>query len=273
MTVFAFMLFKTGVTIYETIAIRKQVNKFMSLGVLNEEISTDTIKYYEVSRETYYSDEYERAPFFNNDYTKPGAEGDILVTQDSPFPYMPGIHQFITFFFGGHSGYIAYSNKVFETLGYPEYGESLIKVIFKGGRSTHANFSDNYWLYPDFHTPEDPSYKFYGSYYRKEWIGLRVKEVTEDEVYYVTDYINDLIDAKAQYNFSFLFFKKNRYYCTDLMSRPYETILDEGGNQKYNLNMDGFAVTVNDLIMSKDTYIAYYVRTDKNNVKHIYFIN
>lgn len=266
------MSFHFGLTVYETIKIKKDIKSFINKATLNEEISTETIKYYEVSRETYYPNEYEREPFYDNDLTLPGSEGDILVTQKAPFSYLPGIYEFISFFFGGHSVYIGSDDKLYQTLGFPEPDESLLKLIFKGGKTAHASKVENYWLDSNFHTEKDANYKKFGSYYRDEWIGLRIKNVSKEEVYEVTSILDDLVERKAPYNFLFIFFTNNKYYCTDLITRPYSTITNSDGEPKYNLNKDGFAVTVNDLIVSSDTYISYYVKTDKYGIKHIYYI-
>lgn len=268
-----FISFQFGLTIYETISINKEIKSFIAKAVLNEDISTNEIKYYEVSRETYYPEEFERIAFFDNDLEKPGAEGDVFVTTKTPFSYLAGIYEVTSFFFGGHAAYVGPNNEIFQTVGFLNRNEYLIKAIFKGGEETHAHISENYWLKPDFHDEKEENYKKFGSYYRKEWIGLRVKGVTKEEINQVTEIMFQLEQDKVQYNFLFTSLIKSKYYCTDMMSRPYGTITYSNGEQKYNLNMDGLAVTVNDLITSKDTYIAYYVRTDKYNVKHIYYIN
>lgn len=267
-----FLLFLTGQTAAEWVKAQQDIKSFTSKGVLREDISTDTIKYYQVSRETYFPDEFERSPFYNGDLKYPGAEGDVLVTRQSPFANKPGIYDFVTFYFGGHAAYIGEDNILFETAGIPRLGESWFKIIFKGSDSTVASTSSNYWLNPNFRNDNDPTYSAFGSYYRKEFIGLRVKGITSDEIKEVNDFMNHTVDIEAQYNFFFIFNTQNRYYCTDLVSRGFDTITNSNGNQKYNLNSDLVATTVNDLILSNDTYISFYVKTDKNNVKHIYFI-
>lgn len=265
--------FQIGLTLYENVSINQEIKKFKDKAILNESISTDKIKYYEVSRETYFPDEFEKGAFFDDDFLLPGAEGDIFVTQQAPFPYLPGIYQFVSFFFGGHAAYIGSNNDAYQTNGYLDSDEYLFKAIFKGGRKTHVHTIENYWLDPFFHDEKDQNYKKFGSYYRKEWIGLRVKGVTQEEIDSVTNIMKQLEQNKAQYNFLFTPFSKNKYYCTDLISKPFSTITKSNGSPKYNLNMDGFAVTVKDLIKSKDTYISFYVTTDRNDVKHIYYIN
>lgn len=267
-----FLVFLTGQTLREHIMIKQEIKKFTKQGVLQEDISTDLIKYYKVSRETYYPDELMRDPFYNGDLESPGAEGDIFVTQQAPYPTLPGLYEFVTFYFGGHAAYIGADNIIYDIAGYPEVGETFLGVFFKGGKSTIVSDSYNYWLDPDFHRPDEGNYRHFGSYYRKEFFGFRVKGVTEEDINHTSAYMQHLVDIKAQYNFQYIINRKNRYYCTDMMERAYASITKSDGKPKYNLNNDGVAVTVNDLILSKDTYLSFYVKTDKDNVKHIYYI-
>lgn len=269
-----FLIFSTGVTAAETIAVKRKINKFTKLGTIQENISTDKIKYYKVSRETLdFEETFTRDPFYNNNYAMLGSEGDIFVTQQSPFPTMPGVHQFVSFYFGGHAAYMGDDNRVYEIAGIPSGDESFFKVFFKGSPSTVATTASNYWMRDGYRDEDDPSFKFYGSYYRNEFVGLRVKVISETEIANVTDFMKDLVNREVQYNFQFVINRNDRYYCTDMMSRAYETIINNNSLDKIDLNRDKVAVSVNDLILSKDIYIAYYVHTDKDGVKHVYFID
>lgn len=269
-----FLVFLTGQTFAETAKINKEIKTFMDKGVYQPHLSEEgTIKFYKVSRETYYPNELKREPFFNGDLTKPGASGDILVTRQSPIPTYPGFYEFVSFYFGGHAAYIGENNNIYETFGFPNYDETLLDVIINGGDSTFVQVEhSNYWLDPNYRDDNSPDYIKFGNYYRKEWIGLRVKGVTDDEISQVTSYMDELVEKEAQYNHLYIFNTKNKYYCTDMMSRAYATITNSNGDSKYNLNKDGVVTTVNDLILSSDTYISYYVKTDKSNVKHVYYI-
>lgn len=269
-----FLTFLTGQTFAETLKINAEIKDFMNKGVYQPHLGEEgIIQFYKVSRETYYENEFEREPFFEGDLTKPGAKGDILVTRQAPLPTYPGIYEFVSFYFGGHAAYIGENNNIYETFGFPNYDETLLDVIINGGDSTYVQIeSSNYWLDPNFRDENSSDYLKFGNYYRKEWIGLRVKGVTNDEIDQVTGYMDELVRKEAQYNHLFIFNTKNKYYCTDMMSRAYATITNSNGESKYNLNKDGVVTTVNDLILSSDTYISYYVRTDKNNVKHVYYI-
>lgn len=273
--VVGFFVFLTGQTIGEHIAINREIRQFVQRGVLDEVHSTDSIKYHKVSRETYYPNELIRAPFFNDNYLTPGDAGDIFVTQQSPLVGYPGVHGFVTFFFGGHAAVVDESNHIFETIGIPNEDEKLLDVMFNGGRNTHVMGGiNNYWLDPIHRTVDnnDPSFRAFGTYYRNKWIGLRLKGITQADIDNTLLFLEDLDNRKVQYNFWFVLNTKDRYYCTDMVSRAFESLQTADGKQKYNLNRDLVAVTVNDLVLSKDTYISYYVTTDKKDVKHVYYI-
>ena len=48
-------------------------------------------------------------------------------------------------------------------------------------------------------------------------------------------YLSKLEQEEAQYNFLFVLNTKNKYYCTDMVSRAYESIQTESGKQKIRI--------------------------------------
>jgi hypothetical protein len=65
-----------------------------------------------------------------------------------------------------------------------------------------------------------------------------------------------------------------KYYCTDLVSRAYQhALVDEKDQRNYSraLNDDGFITSVNDIILSRETYIAFYVEI-RDDIVHIYYL-
>jgi hypothetical protein len=66
----------------------------------------------------------------------------------------------------------------------------------------------------------------------------------------------------------------NKFYCTDFISRSYRHGIDPNSSDKnypITLNDNGFVTTVNDLIVSKDTYIAAYVE-NKDGIRPVYYL-
>ncbi|MGM9969706.1 MAG: YiiX/YebB-like N1pC/P60 family cysteine hydrolase [Anaeroplasma sp.] len=216
------------------------VEQFKSKGVYQEELSTNSIKYYKIESN-------EVLPAFTS-YGKdalPGAPGDILVSTQATLinPFVSG---FVSFFAGGHAA-ICGKN-------YQDY--SILLNEYKSIESTGLNEGDNpttifdksYWIYDDPFT---------------EVIGLRVK-MTEEQIDEVISLASSIIGDP--YNYSFLFDTTNKSYCSDLVSKVYSYI-------GVDLNKDDFTTSIYDLIVSKDTYISYYHYFDNDGVKHIYYLD
>jgi hypothetical protein len=102
---------------------------------------------------------------------------------------------------------------------------------------------------------------------------LRVKDITNDQIDQAVSYAADKAD-KALYNFLFFLDLKYKFYCTDLVSRAYQDALipiEKQRDYSRALNDDGFITSVNDLVLSKYTYITAYVEII-DNITHIYYL-
>lgn len=245
----AFLVFFVSNGFYENIYLHMEIQEFMKKGVYDtcEYIGTTRVEYYKVSRGTYEEKGYETyyRPSINNGYL--GSSGDILLNKKSPFEGIPFVYEFISFFFGGHAAsplgletsdgiYNGEATMVIEAAGNNEDGQNIVREI------------PNNWV---------------TSRRRRETIGVRVKGLTEQESY---QYIEQLKKKEGEpYNFSFLFNTKKSHYCTDLIDKCYREV-----NKKYALN-DFFYTSVNDLILSKKTYIFLY-KVQINDVMQIYYI-
>ena len=215
------------------------VEQFKQKGVLQEDISTDNIKYYLVE-----SDEEKQAFIPNSSNAYPGVSGDILVSTQATL-INPFISDFISFFVGGHAALCLEDYKDFEVSS-NEYN-SVEATGLNEGENPSEILDRNYWATTSSFT---------------EVIGLRVKMTEEEKKLVLSDAISQVGD---NYNFSFIFDTTNRKYCTDIVANSFRKI-------GKNLNKDEFATTVYDLIVSSDTYISYYHYFDQNNVKHIYYL-
>lgn len=241
--------------------------------------TTQIRRYYEVSRETSYELSDTRSVFYESDKFFLGQKGDLFVSQDSPFPDVPVIHQFISYYFGGHAAINNGENKFVEATGFPDDDETLLDIILQPGNepndySTKVSLSStNYWLNPKYRSISDDAYPYYGTYYRKNFVALRVKDVTSDQIDGAVNYASSKVDLSL-YNFTFFLDLKYKYYCTDLVSRAYQDVMvDEKDQSGYSraLNDDRFITSVNDLILSKETYLIIYVEIvdDIVNIYHL----
>lgn len=279
-------IYSVGVTIHENIKTSNDIQAFKDRAVFDYEETIDyngilqTRRYYEVPRETLYETEDARSVFYDETRKELGQKGDIFTTQQSPFPMIPAFHLFMTSYYGGHAAINNGENKFFEATGFPDDDESLLDIMRHPGNEPH-DFSviaalnpRNHWLRPGYRSKSDPSYFAYGQYYRKEFIGLRVKQITDEQLDDVVAFSQDIVAKKTIYNFLFFLDMEYKYYCTDLVSRAYQHVLvpeEEQRQYARALNDDGFITSVNDLILSDDTYIAFYVEII-DDIVHIYHL-
>lgn len=280
------LLYSFGGATAENIRVNRMVDEFKSRAEFEYETEitysqgvTQTRRYYKVSRETFYELADTRSVFTDDTRRLIGQKGDVFVTQDTPFPYIPVIHQVGSYYFGGHAAIHNGNSRFIEATGFPDDDESVIDIILHPGNEPHdfsvtvARSGSNYWMNSAFRTTDDPSYKTYGSYYRKEFIVLRARDVTAEQIDTAVAYADDKVD-KALYNFTYFFNTRYKYGCTDLVSRAYQAALVEPERQRnYSraLNDDRFITTINDIILSKDTYMTVYVEVI-DDVFHIYYL-
>jgi hypothetical protein len=283
----ATMAYSFGVAVYENTQANRVIEAFKARanGLYTEEVvlygSIEQVRrYYQVSRETSYEINDSRSVFQSEDKLFLGQKGDIFLTHDSPFPYIPLVHQFISYYSGGHAAIHNGNGAFIEATGFPDDDESVLDIILHPGGDEPHDFSvtvaqtqSNYWLRPTFRNSSDKAYDYFGTYYRNDFVGVRVKDVTLDQIDGAVLYAEDKV-GKALYNFTIFFDTKYTFYCTDLVSRAYQAVLvDEDKQSSYSraLNDDQFVTSVNDIILSKETYIIFYVEII-DEIVHIYHL-
>ena len=280
------MLYSLGVAISENIQVNQLIERFKSRAVFEYEEEFEystgiyqTRRYYKVSRETLYELEDTRSVFYDDNRKFLGQKGDIFTTQLSPFPNSPAAHLFVSYFFGGHAAINDGENNFYEAYGFPQGDETILDFILHPGDEPH-NFSatisrstSNYWLNPNFRSTSDALYPYYGTKYRPHFVGLRVKGITDEQLDGVVEYAANLSD-QALYNFLFALDMEYKYYCTDLVSRAYQSVMVETERQRNfarALNDDRFITSVNDIILSDETYLTFYVEVI-DEIWHIYYL-
>ncbi len=215
------------------------VEEFKAKGVYQEDISSETEKFYRI-------DAPNERPSYTMDRGRiiPGSKGDILVATEAHLvgPIIDGI---VTFFAGGHAAICTGDYGDYE-IGLDDT-TSIESTGLNEGENPASIFNRDYWSY--------------SSNY-KEVIGLRVKGMNDRKADEVISNAAALLGDP--YNYSFLFDTTNKSYCSDLVSKAYKSI-------GVDLNKDDFTTSIYDLIVTSDTYISYYHYYDSNNVKHIYY--
>ncbi len=228
------------ITIVKNIHKVALVEEFKNRAVYQEDISTASTKYYKIE-----SDETTSTFTKSGNSIYPGNESDIIVTTEALLgPEL--VRGTISFLVGGHAAYV---NGTYGDYNLSQTGKGTTTIEATGlneGENLSAVFNSSYWI-------DSSTYK--------EVIGLRVK-MTDAERREVNSMCASLIGDP--YNFSFVFDTINKSYCSDIMYKAYRKI-------GKNLNKDGFATTIFDLISSDDTYISYY-HVFKDGVKYIYYL-
>lgn len=239
--VLSFVIWATTSSAVEHIGIKKEINEFIKKGVYQDSISSDSVKYYAI----YDENETKDAFYCLNGIRYPGTLGDIMLGMRSPFPNSI-FDPFLSFYVGGHAAFCG-SEYYDQNLTINDFDCIEATGINEDGSTTSRISNRDYWL---------------DNEYRNEVIGLRVKcdEKTREKAFnYAVSYIND------PYNFSFIFNTNKTKYCTDIISKAYQ-------NVGINLNKDGVAVTVMDLMSNNNTYMFYYKFFDNDGITHIYYL-
>lgn len=229
----SFLALLTVDAVGENLLVDSQLREFISKGVFVEQV--DEYCFYEVEIE-----EELRTPsieFSSRKIPLSVTPGDIYIYKESEIDVLPFAKEFISYFFGGHAGIVYDDTKTIDAFGASFNPEDNI-----------IDFSSNNVL---------------SSYRQRDVIGLRVN-ATDEEVEKAVDFSYDAVGKS--YNLSFVFNRKNSFYCTDLISRAYSK--ENGLN--FNLDQDGIATSCNDLVLSDDTYLIYYM-FENNGLNHLYY--
>jgi hypothetical protein len=273
------LIYSLGGVIRLDIEANQNINNFVARAETapnyTQTINGYTFNYFPVSRETFELKD-QRNVFFDQDKTKIGQTGDIIVTQQSPFPNVPLVHEWITYYFGGHASLVNEENKLYEATGIGS--ANIFEVMLFPGNKEHdfdisVTQSNNYWLNTNRRTESNPAYPYYGSFNRNEFLSLRVKSLTNAQRLGAVEYARTLYEKKALYNYTFFLDVTYKYYCTDMISRAYQDVMvptqrQRGYSQTLN---DRFITSVNDLINAEETYITSYVKIE-NNIVSIYYL-
>ncbi len=222
----------------ENIKITALTTEFMKKGVYQSEMSDSKNKYYKVPRETWMStdDSY----VIKNGRMTYGNSGDILLTTHSYAEDSAFLNDVISIFFGGHCSSVCYD-------------EAYKGKRYSNNYSIESHYYDNVqYVYSGFWDDENK---------KRDVMALRVK-ASDEKKKEAFHNIADCIGKK--YNKTFIFNTKDRYYCTDLISRAWEKV-------GIDLNYDGFYCSVQDIVCSDETYISFY-KVCKKDVNYYYYL-
>ena len=215
-----------------------KIENFKNSSVLQEDISTSTVKYYKIA-----SDEecgFKRV----GTAVYPGNKCDVIVSRKSAIQ-IPFVADLVTFFAGGHASLVLDNYYDYNISATDDY------VIEATGMNEGLNLSEIHNRY----------YWSTGVGY-DEVIVLRANNITEEQKDEVISYAVSHLDDP--YNYSFTFDTTNKSYCSDLISKSFSPV-------GINFNKNGYWTTIYDLIVSSACHISYS-HYYKDRVKYIYYL-
>jgi len=237
----------------EKIFVNKEIRDFKERGeyVGTETINGQNVKMYLVKAKYDYEDV--SRPSFNKvekygviKYYL-GSKTDITITSRNPLRMVDsGLIRDIAGFFSNNF-YIGHA-----TINITDDGSKYIESVGNLGSNNGVLESYNSWVDTEIRGGDDTN----------RIVGLRLKNTTEE----IRENIAKEVQSKVgmEYNFNFFIHKKDKYYCTDLISRT---------TKKYgiDINYDGMFSIGNDIILSKNTYLIFYIdRVSRGNFEFYY---
>ena len=238
-------LFEKGVVNNE-IKIFKERGEFEKTVVLQGQ----NVSYYKVKKKYDYED-VSRYIYDTNRYSKNyiGSKTDVILTSRNPLRmYGDAIIRDVAGilsknFFIGHA-----------TINLTDDGSLCIESVGNDTGYKGVRIVENTWIDTEVRYGNDAQII----------IGLRLKNTTKE---IREEICNNLIELEGkEYNKLLLFYNKNKYYCTDLISRTLK-------KSKITVNYDSFYTTGNDIIVSNETYIIFICERIKEGYFNIYYLN
>lgn len=210
-----------------------EVKDFISRATFSEQLSTNDTYYYVIE-----TDELDEAVLNNDSKDRPilGAEGDIFLMPQSRMDFFPMFPEFVSYLFGGHAGVVIRN------------GSYLVEAM--GGSSDQSYVLE---MPTDLYEEE------------RTVVGLRVVASIEERRQAAKNAIS-LIGKP--YNYLFVLNTVGHYYCTDVCSRSY----GKEFGMNYQIDTNGFHVSLQDLFRSKDTQITY-VKYKLDGKTYIYYLH
>lgn len=220
---------------FDNISMQNEIKEFIKNAEF--QMQEGNVRYYAIESDEIEEDTITFNYASNGKMTNPtlGAPGDLFVMPESRMDYIPFSMEFITYLFGGHAGVVVHNNMLVEAMG----GSSSQMFVFK-----------------------NPTDLFYEG---RTVVGLRVIGASKEEKEMAIKAANSIVGKP--YNMLFVLNTKDRYYCTDICNRIYSK--EFGG--RYKIDTNGFHVSCQDLIKSKDTMITY-VKIVEGDITHIYYL-
>lgn len=233
-------------------AVNSEINKFRKRGVFFETttIQGQTVDIYKVYKEYDYEDLSK--PVFDSSINSKyyiGSKTDIILTTRNPLRRVNTAivrdvaGYFSENFFIGHA-----------TINIEDDGSKIIESVGNDEDFAGVRIKENQWVYTEVRYGNDA----------QTIVGLRLKEIDEQTKENICNNLKELEGKK--YNYLLPFYAKNKYYCTDLISRTLK-------KENININYDSFYTTGNDIIVSNSTYVIFLCERIEDGHFKIYYLS
>lgn len=206
------------------------------------DIYTVKVKYDYEDASTFVFDDSELSKFYI------GSSTDIIITTRNPLRmYDLAIVRDIAgitanLFYAGHA-----------TINVAEDGSEVVECVGNVPGNNGVRKVEQNWIFTEVRYGNDA----------QRILGLRLKNISFDQKERICTYVTGLVGK--EYNYFLPFYVKNKYYCTDLISR---TLIKED----ININYDSFYTTGNDIIISDVTYPIFLCERIEEGHFEIYYL-
>ena len=241
-----------GNGLFERGVVNLEINNFKARAVFEkeDELQGQKVTYYKVVKKYDYED-VERPIYDSKKNSKIyiGSTSDIILTSRNPLRmYGNAIVRdiaglFARYFYLGHA-----------TINISEDGSKCVECVGNQINNNGVRIVDNDWIETEVRYGNDA----------QTIIGLRIKNTTEEQRKEICNNLEELVGS--QYNYLLIFYSRNKYYCTDLISRVLR-------KSNIKINYDSFYTTGNDLIVSNSTYIIFLCERVKDGYFNIYYLS
>ncbi len=234
-------------------SVKNEISDFINRAMFVEEIviQAQRVSIYKVIAEKDYEIENYKKVFEYGDTSKYyiGSTLDIILTDRNPLrnhglAIVNDIGEFAsTNFFIGHA-----------TINVNKDGSEMVESVGNDNGFIGVRRVENTWIETEVRYGNDAS----------TIIGLRVKGIDEKKEQNIVKSLENKIGKG--YNFNLLIKKKNKYYCTDLITRSFL-------ENDIRIDDDYFYPIGNDIILSDNTFIIFLCQRIKEGYFNIYYLS
>ena len=251
-TIFVWGIIFLANGIIEKSVVRSEIDSFKERGTYDKTINIQgqKVDMYKVS--PLYDYEDAETFVFDDSLTSLyyiGSKTDIILTNRNPLRmYQTAIIRDIADicarnFFIGHA-----------TMNLTDDGSEVIECVGNDVENNGVRIVEQVWVYTEVRNGNDA----------QTILGLRLKNIDKQTKDRICENLREL--EGKEYNYLLPFYSKNKYYCTDLISRVLK-------KENININYDHFYTTGNDMIISNNTYLIFLCERIEEGYFKIYYLS